>query len=407
MTRAKKPILLTVAAAALLGVAGWTYTRSHSEPKQQKRAPGPGGAAARVVTVELVKAQAGRISERLLITGALKPKEQVDVTPKATGRVEKIYVNVGDRVEEGAPIAELEDDELQQQVRRAVASLAVARASLAQREAELRNARAELDRAESLRKDGLISAQDYAARQTNHDVIRAQVELAHAQQQQADAELRELKIRLSQSRIQSPMNGYVATRFVDTGALVSPTTPIVRLVNIATMVTAAGVPERDVAKLRVGNTAEVHVDAFGEQVFRGRVARISPVLDAATRSAVVEIEIPNPQGRLRAEMFVRVELDLATTRQALLIPRDALVYRGTQAGVFTVQGDRPVFRSIETGLTEGDRVEVLANLSPGAVLVGRGAAMLQEGDRVAPAATDEAAAQPGRTENRTSPGGNS
>lgn len=367
---------LAAVALALWKVRPAPPSRADAPPRPQR------GPMVRQVTVSLTRSVTGPVREKLLLTGALKPKETVDVTPKATGRVERIHVNVGDLVRSGALIAELEDDELQQQVNRAEAALAVARASRAQREAELANARAELERAEQLRREGLISAQDLEARRTSYQVFQAQVRLAQAQGEQAEAELRELKIRLSQTRIYAPITGHVAHRYVDVGALVSPTTPIVRLVNLSPLITAASVPEREVAKLRVGNHAVVHVDAFGDRTFSGRVARIGPVLDAATRSAMIEIEIANPDYVLKAEMFARVELDLGSTRQAVLIPREALVYRGQQPGVYLVDGNRPVFRPIETGLTQGDHIEVLSNLAPGVELVGRGASMLAEGDRI-------------------------
>ena len=169
---------------------------------------------------------------------------------------------------------------------------------------------------------------------------------------------------------------------MDEGALISPSTPIVRIVNLATMVTRGNVPERNVGRLSIGNEATVRVDAIPDRAFTGRVARIAPVLDAATRSALIEIDIPNPQGGLKAEMFARIELDLGTTREAILIPRAGLVYRGQQPGVYTVEGDRPTFRAIETGLTREDQVEVLANLEPGVKIVARGATMLREGDRI-------------------------
>ncbi len=81
-------------------------------------------------------------------------------------------------------------------------------------------------------------------------------------------------------------------------------------------------------------------------------------------------------------MFARIELALGTTREAILIPRAGLVYRGQQPGVYTVEGDRPTIRAIETGLTREDQVEVLANLEPGVKIVARGATMLREGDRI-------------------------
>jgi RND family efflux transporter MFP subunit len=344
---------------------------------------GPGGGPrVRTVTVDAVTAERGSINERLLLTGALKPKELVNVTPKSTGRVQVIHQHIGDPVKVGDLIAELELDEIEQQVNRAEAAIQVSKASVAQRKAELANVEAQLGRADKLSDDGLISPQDFETLKTQSEVVRAQVTLAEAQMEQASAELRELTIRLEQTRIYAPIDGIVALRYVDVGALLGPSTPIVQIVNLQTMVTAANVPEREVGKLRVGNRAVVHVDSFGDRGFNGRVARISPVLDAATRSASIEIEIANPGNLLKAEMFARVELDLASTREAVLLPREALVYRGSQPGVYLIKNDRPEFRPIETGLTEQGKIEVLANLAPGTEVVGRGSTMIAEGDRI-------------------------
>ncbi len=338
--------------------------------------------AMRTVTVETVESRMGRLKERVMLTGALKPKEQVDVTPKTAGRVIKILVNVGDVVKVNSLIAELEDDELQQQVNRAKASISVASASLSQREAELANAKQNLQRAETLLKDGLIPRQQYEQDSTALRVLEAQVQLAHAQRSQAEAELRELSIRLEQTKIYAPINGQVSARFVDMGALVGPSTPLVRVVNIATLVTATSVSESDIGKMRVGTNATVRVDAMPNEAFLGRVARISPVLDPSTRTATAEIEIPNPGMQLRAEMFVRVEMNLESTREAVLIPREALVYRGDSSGVFTIEDGKQAFRYIETGLTQDDDVEVAGNLPAGTVIIAKGASMLREGDRI-------------------------
>jgi membrane fusion protein (multidrug efflux system) len=96
----------------------------------------------------------------------------------------------------------------------------------------------------------------------------------------------------------------------------------------------------------------------------------------------VEIELPNPSGRLKAEMFARVDLNLTTEREALLIPRDALVYRSNRPGVFVVESEVVRFQSIETGLTEGNRIEVLSGLSEKETVVTRGANLLKNGDSV-------------------------
>lgn len=355
------------------------------EANRQAAAPAKKKAGGRMVNVDLASVRVGEVREELLLTGALKPKEVVDVNAKATGRVEKIHFLVGDLVREGQLIAELEDDELLQQVKRSEASIEVSQAGVAQRKAELANTKANLERARQLFEEELLSPQEYQQQQTSLEVVNAQVSLAEAQSAQAQASLNELKIRLEQTRIYAPMTGVVAERRVDPGALVNPNNPIVRIVNLSTMVTQGNVPERNIGKLRVGNQTKVEVDAIPGKAFSGRVARIAPVLDAATRSALIEIDIRNPELILKAEMFARITLDLGSMREATLIPRDGLVYRGRQPGVYVVEGDgdRPVFRAIETGMTREDQVEVLANLDPGTRIVGRGATMLRDGDRIA------------------------
>ena len=379
LTKRKKIGLIVVLGTATVSGA----LRLHSIYRQESAgAPSKKTAGGdRIVPVGTAAARTGTVREEILLTGSLRPKEQVEVTAKVTGRMEKIAFELGDSVKKGDLIAVLEGDELQQQVNRAAAALAVARASSQQRRAQLANSKAELSRAETLLREGLIPKQDYESRITAFQVVEAQLQLAQAQEQEAQAQLNELSIRLSQSKIYAPMSGHVARRHVDVGALVTPSTPIISLVNLATLVTRANVPEREVGKLRVGNKATVEVDAFGNRRFLGRVARIGPVLDASTRSATVEVEIPNPDGGLRAEMFVRVTLDLGTTRPAVLIPREALVYRGQQAGVYLNQAGTPVFMPVDPGLTVDAEVEV-SPLKEGTTVIARGASMLREGDKI-------------------------
>lgn len=338
--------------------------------------------AARVVGVSTGQARVGRLRQEILLTGALRPKEQVEVTAKATGRVEQVTLQLGDVVKQGDLVAVLEDDELQQQVKRAQAALRVVDASASQRKAEMANTKANLDRSALLLKEGLIPKTDFESRQTELAVVNAQLALTEAQRGQAQAELNELQIRLSQTKIYAPISGHVAKRHIDQGAIVSPSTPVITLVNLSTMVTQAAVPEQEVGRLRVGFAARIEVDAFRETSYTGRVARISPVLDPATRTATVEVEIPNKDLGLRAEMFARVHLDLGALRDAVLIPREGLVYRGTQPGVFLIERKRSVFRAIETGQSTGNDVEVLSGLAPGTTIVLRGSSMLREGDEV-------------------------
>jgi membrane fusion protein (multidrug efflux system) len=163
---------------------------------------------------------------------------------------------------------------------------------------------------------------------------------------------------------------------------VNPGTPLVSVIQLSTMVIQVSVPETEFTKMRVGNRATVAIDALGDRSYGGRVARISPLLDAATRSGSVEIEISNPDGKMKAEMFARIQMDLGTERQALLVPRDAVVTRGQLTGVNVLVSGRVRFRQIETGLSSDRGVEVLSGLSEGTTVVTRGSQGLQEGATV-------------------------
>ncbi len=360
----------------LFGARVYDAQQQQSVAKKKK-----GGS--RTIGVDIATVIEGPVAEELILTGALKPKESVDITPQSTGRLQHNYFQVGDRVREGDLVAELQDDELQQRVRRAEAAIAVSAATVQQRASELDNSKANLRRAEQLFNEQLLSLQEYEQQKTGLATMEALLALARAQQLQAEAELEELRIQVSQTKIYAPLSGDVAIRYLDEGALVNPTTPLIRVVNLSSLVTLGNVPERSVGRLRVGMASEVRVDAIPDQVFRGKIARIAPVLDAATRSALIEIDIPNPDHVLRAEMFVRINLDLSSTRPAKLIPRDGLVYRGLQSGVFVLDAqDRPVFQAIETGVTtDDDQIEVI-NLAVGTRIVGRGAGMLRDGDSI-------------------------
>jgi len=344
------------------------------------RGGGPGGERAQ--PVEVARAERTDLSENVTLVGSLRAKEQVDVAPKVGGRLVELRVDLGDAVKVGQLIARLEDGELSQQVRRAEAALQVSRAAVAQREAELDNLKMEAERHQSLERDGIISSQQSAQIQTQVRVGEAQVELSRAQMEESEATLEELRIRLSQTDIFAPISGVVARRYVDAGALLSANDPVVLIINLTRMVTVVNIPERQVFRVQVNDEAKVSVDALGGEETTGRVVRISPLLDAQTRTAAVEIEIPNPEGHLKGEMFARVDLNLTLQREAIFIPRQALVYRSAEPGVFVVDSDVARFQPVRIGAADGDRIEAMEGLEPGQIIVTRGANLLQNGDRV-------------------------
>jgi RND family efflux transporter MFP subunit len=189
-------------------------------------------------------------------------------------------------------------------------------------------------------------------------------------------------VRLDNTRILAPISGLVGKRHLDNGALVNPSMPVVSLVDLSTMVMEINAPEKDLVKIRPGLEAGIVLDAYPEQKFKGRVIRLSPILDPATRTGSVEIEVPNPKMMLKAEMFARVELDLGTRHNTLLIPREALVSHDQQRGVFKLQDETARFQPVDAGIIQGGEVEVISGLKEGEAVITLGVNLVKNGDKV-------------------------
>jgi HlyD family secretion protein len=267
-------------------------------------------------------------------------------------------------------------------VKQAEAAQQVSEATIRQREADLKLAQTNAERSRSLFERQLLPKQTLDDNEARYQSAVASVDLARAQSSQSKARLDELRINLGNTIISSPVNGYVSKRTVDPGAFVSQNVPVVEVVDISTVRLVANVVEKDLTELQSGNTTRVDVDAFPGEVFAGRIARVSPVLDPATRTAQIEIEIPNPAARLKPGMYARVSVTTSTKKQALVVPATAVVDLGGRRGVFTPLNESAVFRALDLGTEQKDLVEVLGGLNDGDTVITTGSSALRDGDRI-------------------------
>jgi RND family efflux transporter MFP subunit len=394
-------IIAAVAIGALLAVA--FYAGVFSRPPAQAASPNatagrnaaggpadgsargaaPGGAFGRApMTVELASTSRGDVSQSLTVVGNLIGEQTVAVVPKTAGRLEQVYVKLGDRVGLGQRIAKIEDREILEQVKQAEAAFEVARAGIRQREADLKFAETNLNRSRELFGRQLLPRQTLDDADARHQAAAAQLELGRAQLMQSQARLDELRITLANTIISSPVNGFVARRNADPGAYVSQNQPVVDVVDISTVRLVANIVEKDLRRIEVGEPAKVEVDAFPGETFSGRVARVAPVLDPATRTAQIEVEIPNPGTRLKPGMYARVSLTIEQRANALTVPSNALVNIEGRRGVFVAQDNRAAFRPVDVGIEDTARVEILKGVKDGDRVVTTGAGALQNGDRI-------------------------
>ena len=210
------------------------------------------------------------------------------------------------------------------------------------------------------------------------------------------------------------MNGFVGKRNVDPGAWASNQAPVVSVVDISSVRLVANVVEKDLRLVNVGDPARVEVDAFPGETFAGQIARVAPVLDPATRTAEIEIEVPNPGYRLKPGMYARMGVTIESRKDTTLVPKTAVVDYDSKRGVFTMTAENKAkFLPIETGIEDAERVEVRGGITAADTLVTAGASSLRENDtlvhrrpgrRRGPARPGAASARPQAPGGRPGPG---
>ncbi|MFN7917969.1 MAG: efflux RND transporter periplasmic adaptor subunit [Vicinamibacterales bacterium] len=346
---------------------------------------GFGGGGPRLpMTVELAAVKRGDMTESLSVVGNLIGAATVEAVPKAAGRLEAVNVKLGDRVSRGQRLAKLDDREIIEQVKQAKASFDVSAATIRQREADLKLAQTNLDRSRSLYERQLIPRQTFDDTDARYQAALAALDLARAQYAQAQARLDELNINLANTVITSPVSGFVGRRALDPGGWVTPnTTTFISVVDISTVRMVANIVEKDLRRITSGMKADVTVDAYPGEKFAGRIAQVAPVLDPSTRTAQIEVEVPNANARLKPGMYAKVDFVVEHKENTLVVPANAVVDVNGKKGVFLPdEGDVARFKPVTVGMSQPDQVEIVDGLAEGTRVVTTGAAALREGDRI-------------------------
>jgi HlyD family secretion protein len=356
----------------------------------------------------LAKVTRGDVARSVVATGKIQPITKVEVKSKASGIVEKLFVDINNYVHKGQQLAQLDQQEIVAQVAAQRAQLAAAQANVATCQANIEqdkvNAaapdlpmyKATLDRNQQMEKLGIVSRQarddanrDYLAALTRRDSSKAQIGVdlaklkqARAQVQQAQASLKQLEEQLSYTTIVAPMDGVILSRDVENGDAVSS---ILVLGSTATLVMTEGdinqvyvqgkVDEADIAHVYLGQTARIKVESFRDRVFNGKVTKIAPLgveKDNVT-TFEVRVSIDNPGGELKANMTANAEIILSEHKNVLLVPESAVVYDSQKRASVEVpdksqkSGKRKV--SITVGLSNGSVTEILSGLNEGEQVV--------------------------------------
>ncbi len=317
----------------------------------------------------------------VVVPGTVKPIENriSRVRPLARGQILDVFVNIGDRVQAGQPLVEFDNIEAGQ----LRAEYRAAQAELERLKVEQANADRQAERARSLVDIGAVPKKQAE----NMEADARSRASAVAAQEAVIAGLSERMVRLgapadgntedSMTTILSPLTGVVIESEAAPGLVVDPSTLLVAVADLSRVYVEAQVFEKDLGRVRQGQDAFVRLDAFPDEILDGRVTAIRDILDPKTRTASVRVELPNPDGRIKLEMFATVELPTTSEHEALIVPADAVQTISGRPVVF-VQQDPLHFAAREVSvLGEGARVEIVSGLQPGEPVALEGAFQLK------------------------------
>jgi multidrug efflux pump subunit AcrA (membrane-fusion protein) len=400
--------VVAVLALCCAAAAGCSRDKGVSAAEQQHAKP-----------VKTEVAQVRDVRRAVDVVGTLAAREEVVVSSEVAGRVARLTHDLGDRVETGTPLVELDREKAEYRTEAQRAALEQARArygassdgalppldkvpEVVSSSATLADAKQRLERAKSLAERKLLAQSDLDAAQTRFDTAQAAYEqaLASARQLRADIEAQSSSLQLAERElrdtvIRAPFEGYVAERLVSLGQFVQPQTPIMRLVRLHPLKLTAEVPEKFAPWIEAGRPVSVHVDAYPERAFDGKIVRISPSVNLKSRAFAVEGEVPNPDGQLKPGTFARVQITTDHVDRAVTISASAVQSRYGTNRVFVVSEDGQLAgREVILGDRLGDRVEVSKGLDAGTLLVAADVEQLADGMRVSPTAPAHAQPEP-------------
>jgi membrane fusion protein, multidrug efflux system len=316
------------------------------------------------IPVEVVSVRRGSVTAFYSTTATLEADREARVVPRLGGNIVELYVEEGDAVSAGQPMARIDNDRYRLELSRA--------------EATMRRLEQDFNRSREMFARDLISAEAFERAKFEFEAQQASFELA--------------QLELSYTEITSPIDGVVSERMIRVGNMVSNQEPVFVVTSMDPLLATLNVPERELARLAAGQAASIAVDALGGRRFEGRIQRISPVIDADSGTFRVTVEVSGEEGLLKPGMFGRVSIVYDTREDTLMVPVEAVIVEDARSSVFVIIDGKAERRIVTTGYRNNGEIEVRSGIEAGESVVVTGQASLRNDSAVsvigAPEATE-------------------
>ena len=348
----------------------------------------------------VMRVERGPTQNEIKLPGTMQALTEAPILARTDGYLKRRLVDIGDRVRASQVLAEIDAPEVDQQIHQAEAAIEQAAAAAEQAQANLEQGRANrelarvtAERIQRLTERGISPEQDgdqsraqLAAQDANVQALEKAILAQRSNLAAAKANLARLQELQGYRLVKAPFDGVITLRNVDVGALVSTgNTLLYRIAQIGTLRTYVNVPQAYVTAVRVGQSAALTVSHFPGRSFQGTVARTANALDPATRTMLVEVDVPNADGALFPGTYAEVDLSGSRTNPPLVVPAAAILFRTDGAQVAVVQADHTVhLQKINVGRDYGDRVEILQGVEEGATIVAAPGDSARDGAKIVP-----------------------
>jgi membrane fusion protein (multidrug efflux system) len=285
---------------------------------------------AQPIAVAVAHAANAKVARTVSLVGAFYANEEVAIAAQIEARVAAFGPDMGDHVNEGDVLVRLDDADLQ--------------ASLREIEARVTKAHADNTRAQVLRTQGIMAAEEAEKIRTEAAVLEAQRDV--------------IKVKIDRTVIRAPFAGAIAGRDTSLGAVVKSGQTLYKLVQDDPLKFRTPVPERFAGFLDLGQPIRVTVDAYPGRIFEGKITRINPTSETANRSITIEALVPNSERLLRPGFFAKGELVYDQQGDAVVVPEKALTTFAGVTKLFVIAGGKAEERMVRTGIAVDDRREI-------------------------------------------------
>lgn len=358
-----KKIVIGVVILVLLCVSAFLFLKQQSGADQANMVYHP------------VQVERGTIQLTISSAGTIVPKTEIEVKSKASGKILRIYVRDGDRVKKGQLLLELDKTEEETKVKQAQATVLSAEAKVIQAKERFTDALRNEAQSQALLDDKLISLETYLKAKSDANSVSGDVKIAAASLMNAQEGLKNAQVSYADTEILAPIDGMVLERLVEEGQIISSGisassggTKLFSIGDMSQLLSKSDVDEVDIGKLKIGQPAQIEVDAYEGRVFRGKLSHISPkgVNQSNVTVFAIEIDITDPHKMLlKAGLTNTAKIIVEEKKDVLLLPTYAVTTIRNQSQVYIKEKNQYVAKKIKTGLNNYEQVEIVSGLSEG------------------------------------------